>query len=303
MSRTLQCGLVLAVGVVGCGDGEGSTGATVTRGSVDGTGATTATAPGDDVGGSSGSEGAADWMPEDNTSEASDPDTVSSGQRGEDCELGWLDCDDEPGCESSAAAATTCGLCDKSCVVGVTELTCSNGMCSGELTLTEVEEVSTREPGSATNYNDQPILWVTGARLNNEHAYIRFAGVDALPAGATVHEAVLLLDRPVPLPSVQPIEFSVVSGDWTDDTLTWGTEPPFQAPFATVMVGEENPLRVDIVPAVEEWVAGVPNHGVVLVSALELDPLDSDNVRFYGSEVVQWGLDGIPPRLELTLAY
>ncbi len=219
------------------------------------------------------------------------------------CEPGMLDCDDRPGCESSSDAAQTCGSCDKSCVLLGTELSCSEGVCSGDVALTEVEDVSTREPVAGNNYNSQPHLWVTGASGNNEHAYVQFPGISALPSDATILDAHLVLDHRGPNPSIEPVQVSVVLGAWQDDLLTWATEPPAERPFTTVMVTEVNPLEIDVLPAVRAWVEGTPNFGLVMTSGIELPPLGGDEVTFVSSEAMALGVDGVAPILEVSLSY
>ena len=126
MSRTIRCVLGLMFGAMGCGDSASPADPTMSDGSTSGAGTTAAADSGLPGGGedaSSGSGGAAE-----DTSGETSGGSGSSGQGGAECEPGWLDCDDEPGCESSADTVATCGSCEKSCEVAGTQLACSEGL-------------------------------------------------------------------------------------------------------------------------------------------------------------------------------
>ncbi len=212
------------------------------------------------------------------------------------CEPGTLDCDDRPGCESSSEAPETCGSCDKSCVVSGVTLSCSDGMCSGDVAFTEAEDGHTDQFWPGESYYGASYLRLRGDAGAHQRAYLRFAGVSEIPQNAEIIAATLVLHRLASVFNSQPLTVGLVEGDWEEESLAWFTQPATQAPFVTVMSDEPSPLEFDVVPALQAWVTGMPNDGV-MVAALLGPGGSGDWLSFYASESTEFR-----PSLEVSLS-
>jgi hypothetical protein len=99
-------------------------------------------------------------------------------------------------------------------------------------------------------------------------AFVRF-DLSALPTNMVVEQATLIV-RPLRVLTPGDVAVHVASAEWQEDTLTHENKPAWDAAaIAQQRVSEESAgggdLTFGVRAAVSAWLAGAPNHGLVLV--------------------------------------
>ena len=138
-------------------------------------------------------------------------------------------------------------------------------------TLHVAEDGSVNLASAGQNLGTTPSLFVRNVGSGGtRYAFVRF-GLSAVPAGSTVERAVLrvFVNR---VDDAGDLDVFVVTGAWSESTLTAGTQPPLEpTPVETVAIssGDANKyVLVDVTDAVNDWLTGAkPDHGLALRAA------------------------------------
>jgi hypothetical protein len=136
----------------------------------------------------------------------------------------------------------------------------------------------------------------TALRVSPASATLLRFDLSAIPAGMTVESATLSV-RPLRVLAPGTVGAHVVGAQWNEDTLTHDNRPAWsEAPVSLQTVTEESAsgadLTLSLTAAVASWLAGTPNHGIVLVGdgVVDFDLASKEN------QTVPH-----PPRLQLVL--
>jgi hypothetical protein len=102
-------------------------------------------------------------------------------------------------------------------------------------------------------------LSVDNRNLNQEHITYALFDLSLLPLNAAVNQAVLrFFVNKVPRPGT--LQIQVVTGAWSEQTLTWNTAPASNAvPAVTASIfatDQDSYVSVDITPVVQAWING-----------------------------------------------
>jgi hypothetical protein len=216
------------------------------------------------------------------------------------------DCDGDPltgqgGCEVDLTVANVnhCGICNKSCIVAGTALTClpQTGTCSGSVTYdgAAFEDTYVDEDKSGSNFGTDTELLVDGDSTNNildsydYRTLLRIVDL-GLPAGypITVTAASLSLRC---TDSGGSSDVSLVAGMWSESTVTWSNRPPTGSSFASLTCSGTGWKTLDVKSAMTAWATGTPNHGIEISTS--------------AADGTDWGSreSSNPPSLQVTLSY
>lgn len=220
-------------------------------------------------------------------------DTTGSSSGGDPpCPDGFAECDGDPGtvCESSLAAPETCGSCDKSCVLPEGTLECVEGLCAGDLEITDIEDTYVDETLPMDNYASSDTLMIDGPP-EHQRTLIRAVSLPVVPAGAVVSGTVLRLVIHNEGSNAQLVP---ISESWDVATVTWAAQPMVDDSAPEAFISNLGVVDVDVSGSMEAWLSGEPNYGV------ELQPLGTNKVEFRS---VEFGLEPERPRFVLTLSY
>ena len=113
----------------------------------------------------------------------------TGGEGHSECPEGMLDCDEFPGCESSAEAVETCGSCSHSCVVEGQVLSCEAGTCVGTLEFPATGDVTIDESQPDTNLEGEVDLWVRS--MPRSDVLVGLPDLTGIPLEASVESASL----------------------------------------------------------------------------------------------------------------
>jgi hypothetical protein len=129
------------------------------------------------------------------------------------------------------------------------------------------------------NYGAGPNLVVKGAPSQfAAHTYIRFS-LSPLPTGLTssnISSATLILFANN-VTTAGDFDVYLVSGAWTEDTITWATAPALGTKIASAVpvTASGDYSLVNVASAVQDWLSGTANNGLALVPTAG-SPIDVD---------------------------
>jgi hypothetical protein len=179
-------------------------------------------------------------------------DTGSPG-----CDPGWLDCDDEPGCESDASDPATCGSCDKACEVEDQMLACVEGVCTGMLTLSIPADTYVDSDQPDQNFGVDASLRLDATR----DVYLRLPDLDMIPQGAVFGSITLELDCTQAGGSVFVHQ---VGSPWDEFSLTQSNAPALDGAPLTGFEPSIGATSVELLDLIGEWQLGSPKRSLGL---------------------------------------
>ena len=159
------------------------------------------------------------------------------------------------------------------------------------------DDASTQLSSPTTNFGTSFKLGVQGPNL--QEAFIRF-DLSVLPSGlqaSNINKATLRLF----LDNVSvggTFDVRLVTGIWSEDTLTYNNAPPagllIAGSIPVSMSGGRDFVLVDVTAAVQAWLSGTANHGIVLTAS----PGSSISVNFDSKENISTSHD---PEMEIEV--
>lgn len=220
-------------------------------------------------------------------SETSSTETGTEDSEGgdDDCEPGMLDCDDEPGCESSAQSPLTCGSCDHSCEFAGAVYDCESDQCVGSPVLSGFADAYIDAEDPMLNRGMDNDFHIRGGD-KAEESYI---AIPPLPPGALVLDAQLVLDCSGPDLPVNYDVFRVESG-WDEHSVVWQGGPQISNAPVTEFHAESGESSIDFGVFADDWPSP---HGITLRKANG----DTAHTTCSSKE------GDNPPRLELELVW
>ena len=210
---------------------------------------------------------------------------AEAGGADDECEAGMLDCDGEPGCETSAQSPLSCGSCDHSCEFAGAVHDCELGECVGSPVLSGFPDtyIDAEEPGLNRGMDND--LHLRGGD-KAEESYI---SLPPLPPGALVLDAKLVLDCGSPdLPA--SYDLYRVESPWSEQALTWQNRPQISDAPVTSFLAEPGESVIELGVFADDWPAP---HGITLRKANG----DMAHTTCSSKEGDK------PPRLELELVW
>ena len=135
-----------------------------------------------------------------------------------------------------------------------------------------------------TNFSEQEFLWVDGPEAEAYQLLIRFDGIvgpapGQLPAGNYIAaaELVLVVSGETNAQSNDNHPLHMLLEPWDAGAITWNNdfggdgidandlEASATSLDETISASQNQTIRLDVTTAVESWLAGTPNHGLVLL--------------------------------------
>ena len=110
-----------------------------------------------------------------------------------------------------------------------------------------------------TNYGTSQTLYVNA----NNHAYFKFP-IDSIPSGSTITEAYLVISVFGSWGTPGQLRSYEVNGAWTETGLTHNNQPPSAYIHDGPTYSGAGSYQVNIQTAVEDWLNGVDNNGVMI---------------------------------------
>lgn len=142
-----------------------------------------------------------------------------------------------------------------------------------------------------TNTGAVPTLDVSYSKQPKQISMLRFNLKNALPTGASVQQAVLILSTPG-LDASYNLAVSGIDGAWDESTVTWNNHPAQGADYAAgSYTAASHELRIDVTNAALHWATRSE-----LATELMLAMTDNQDLQAYSKE------GQIAPRLEISCA-
>lgn len=202
----------------------------------------------------------------------------------DDCQPGWIDCTDEPGCETEVDSVEHCGECNHACLIGDQIYTCDAGECQANILFTASADVTIDASESMGNFEGEEFLRVS--TMPKRDTLIDFE-LPEFPLDAYVESATLTLHSELgggPVFSVHRITES-----WDPDSVTWEQRPEaMKGPETVAELGE---FEIDIPEITQRWVDGTPAYG------LSLRTNKPGDIQLRAIE------GGFSPRLDVSLSW
>jgi len=179
------------------------------------------------------------------------------------CPPGTLDCDGDPGCESSVDDPGSCGGCDNNCELGGEPLECVDGQCVGTVVFTDLADTYVDTELASQNFGAETRLVIDSSRAS----FIALPDIGELPMAASLEHVLLHVTCTQAGTSVQ---VQRIETEWDELELTADN-----APSGSQVLDDVPLLRgenvIDLVGMLPSWRSGTPKRSVEL-SAIGPNP-------------------------------
>ena len=143
-----------------------------------------------------------------------------------------------------------------------------------DVPLTNLQDAPVYSAQSGTNWGSATTMCCGHSSVNGSgRSYIKFS-TNSLPSEISVTNATLTLRETTGRTTDTRIIAYIATNAWTETGVNWNNKPGHRIWMSSHIINSENGYLYNfwVAPAVQEWVTGMPNYGLALVSADEENP-------------------------------